>query len=441
MARAVIGGEFHAGLAGLLLRRGAGDAPCVPSFDLQSTRSARKVSLYSVLLTLDQALEGAKVIVIVIPLVSRESPVSVHHLAVIVQTNASIVRDLAAAVARVALTACVLVISNRVNSTVPIVAATLEKAGVFASSVHCPPSRPCCVSRTRLAAANSRRALRVRLPLRRDVCGSCTIAFTRPISSHPRLRESELLSGIRGSVRSAEIKDTHLGTAVQANPYVRQFGMTLTITVDLTITPRDGAWNKVNKRLKPVQIDRWVVVIYEQRRFNEAAKNYVINGLPRRWYQDVPDSVHLLGDWENGQGRIADHGCRNANGPLWIPLRSDEEEGMFLQKAAHDSVYETDASDATDAKATSRERDFAHRTATSRSRHRCAPRPMLDSAANTPPSLSSPLRHDREGLDQQRSISTSRTPGGTHALERILYVWAIRDPYVQGMNGLGTPFL
>jgi malate dehydrogenase len=46
-------------------------------------------------------------------------------------TNASIVRDLAAAVARVAPSAHVLVISNPVNSTVPIVAATLEKAGVF----------------------------------------------------------------------------------------------------------------------------------------------------------------------------------------------------------------------------------------------------------------------------------------------------------------------
>jgi hypothetical protein len=46
-------------------------------------------------------------------------------------TNASIVRDLAAAVARVAPEAHILVISNPVNSTVPIVAATLEKAGVF----------------------------------------------------------------------------------------------------------------------------------------------------------------------------------------------------------------------------------------------------------------------------------------------------------------------
>ena len=47
------------------------------------------------------------------------------------QTNASIVRDLAAAVARVSPTAHILVISNPVNSTVPIVAQTLEKSGVF----------------------------------------------------------------------------------------------------------------------------------------------------------------------------------------------------------------------------------------------------------------------------------------------------------------------
>jgi malate dehydrogenase len=46
-------------------------------------------------------------------------------------TNASIVRDLAAAVARVAPEAHILVISNPVNSTVPIVAETLKKAGVF----------------------------------------------------------------------------------------------------------------------------------------------------------------------------------------------------------------------------------------------------------------------------------------------------------------------
>lgn len=47
------------------------------------------------------------------------------------QTNASIVRDLASAVARVSPEAHVLVISNPVNSTVPIVASVFEKAGVF----------------------------------------------------------------------------------------------------------------------------------------------------------------------------------------------------------------------------------------------------------------------------------------------------------------------
>ena len=47
------------------------------------------------------------------------------------QTNASIVRDLASAIGRVAPTAHVLVISNPVNSTVPIVASTLAKAGVY----------------------------------------------------------------------------------------------------------------------------------------------------------------------------------------------------------------------------------------------------------------------------------------------------------------------
>lgn len=47
------------------------------------------------------------------------------------QTNASIVRDLASAIGRVSPTAHILVISNPVNSTVPIVASTLAKAGVY----------------------------------------------------------------------------------------------------------------------------------------------------------------------------------------------------------------------------------------------------------------------------------------------------------------------
>ena len=47
------------------------------------------------------------------------------------QTNASIVRDLASAVGRVAPEAHILVISNPVNSTVPIVSEVLQKAGVY----------------------------------------------------------------------------------------------------------------------------------------------------------------------------------------------------------------------------------------------------------------------------------------------------------------------
>jgi malate dehydrogenase len=76
---------------------------------------------------LDQALEGAKVVVIPAG-VPRKPGMSRDDL---FNTNASIVRDLAAAVGRVAPEAHILVISNPVNSTVPIVAATLEKAGVF----------------------------------------------------------------------------------------------------------------------------------------------------------------------------------------------------------------------------------------------------------------------------------------------------------------------
>jgi len=76
---------------------------------------------------LDQALAGANVVVIPAG-VPRKPGMTRDDL---FNTNASIVRDLATAVASVAPTAHILVISNPVNSTVPIVAATLEKAGVF----------------------------------------------------------------------------------------------------------------------------------------------------------------------------------------------------------------------------------------------------------------------------------------------------------------------
>ncbi|KZT20553.1 malate dehydrogenase [Neolentinus lepideus HHB14362 ss-1] len=76
---------------------------------------------------LDEALEGTEVIVIPAG-VPRKPGMTRDDL---FNTNASIVRDLAAAIGRVSPQACVLVISNPVNSTVPIVAATLEKQGVF----------------------------------------------------------------------------------------------------------------------------------------------------------------------------------------------------------------------------------------------------------------------------------------------------------------------
>ncbi|KAJ7180150.1 argonaute-like protein [Mycena crocata] len=113
--------------------------------------------------------------------------------------------------------------------------------------------------------------------------------------------------------------------------YVRQFGMTVDHAAgplkvqarvlkppmlkygagsrQMTITPRDGAWNMVDKKFfKPVSIDRWVVVIYEQqRRFNEGAAQDMINGLVGSC-RDV--GIKLAPTpfifWENGQGRIAD---------------------------------------------------------------------------------------------------------------------------------------
>ncbi|KAK7018657.1 Malate dehydrogenase, cytoplasmic [Paramarasmius palmivorus] len=76
---------------------------------------------------LEQALEGVEVVVIPAG-VPRKPGMTRDDL---FNTNASIVRDLASAVGRVSPSAHILVISNPVNSTVPIVAKTLEKAGVF----------------------------------------------------------------------------------------------------------------------------------------------------------------------------------------------------------------------------------------------------------------------------------------------------------------------
>lgn len=77
--------------------------------------------------SLEKALEGVKVVVIPAG-VPRKPGMTRDDL---FNTNASIVRDLASAVASYCPEAHILVISNPVNSTVPIVASTLEKAGVF----------------------------------------------------------------------------------------------------------------------------------------------------------------------------------------------------------------------------------------------------------------------------------------------------------------------
>ncbi|KIJ59442.1 hypothetical protein HYDPIDRAFT_100774 [Hydnomerulius pinastri MD-312] len=76
---------------------------------------------------LDEALEGVEVVVIPAG-VPRKPGMTRDDL---FNTNASIVRDLASAIGCVAPNAHVLVISNPVNSTVPIVASTLAKAGVY----------------------------------------------------------------------------------------------------------------------------------------------------------------------------------------------------------------------------------------------------------------------------------------------------------------------
>ncbi|KAJ7129589.1 Piwi domain-containing protein, partial [Mycena epipterygia] len=131
--------------------------------------------------------------------------------------------------------------------------------------------------------------------------------------------------------RLRSIKDGLGVLAYGQSEYVRQFGMTVDHAAgplkvqarvlkppmlkygvgsrQLTITPRDGAWNMVDKRFfKPVAIERWVVIIYEQqRRFNEGAAQDMINGLVSSC-RDV--GIKLAPTpfifWENGQGRIAD---------------------------------------------------------------------------------------------------------------------------------------
>ncbi|KAJ8519388.1 hypothetical protein ONZ45_g3684 [Pleurotus djamor] len=77
-----------------------------------------------------------------------------------------------------------------------------------------------------------------------------------------------------------------------------------------TITPSNGAWNMVDKRfVKPVVIERWVIVVYEQiRRFNEQAAKDMVTGLISSCREvgiKVNDERPII-KWENGQGRISE---------------------------------------------------------------------------------------------------------------------------------------
>ncbi|KAJ7904588.1 argonaute-like protein [Mycena olivaceomarginata] len=75
------------------------------------------------------------------------------------------------------------------------------------------------------------------------------------------------------------------------------------------ITPRDGAWNMVDKKFfKPVAIERWVVVVYErQGRFNDQAAQDMIKGLCGSCSDvGIKMTPTPFIFWENGQGRIAD---------------------------------------------------------------------------------------------------------------------------------------
>ncbi|XP_011162790.1 malate dehydrogenase, mitochondrial [Solenopsis invicta] len=95
--------------------------------DLSHMNTPAKVKAYNGPEQLKDSLKGTQVVIIPAG-VPRKPGMTRDDL---FNTNASIVRDLAAAVAEVAPKAFVAIISNPVNSTVPIACEVLKKAGVF----------------------------------------------------------------------------------------------------------------------------------------------------------------------------------------------------------------------------------------------------------------------------------------------------------------------
>ncbi|XP_051173776.1 malate dehydrogenase, mitochondrial [Leptopilina boulardi] len=95
--------------------------------DLSHINTAAKVKAYNGPDQLRDSLKGAQVVIIPAG-VPRKPGMTRDDL---FNTNASIVRDLAQAVAEVAPKAFVAIISNPVNSTVPIASEVMQKAGVY----------------------------------------------------------------------------------------------------------------------------------------------------------------------------------------------------------------------------------------------------------------------------------------------------------------------
>jgi eukaryotic translation initiation factor 2C len=135
-------------------------------------------------------------------------------------------------------------------------------------------------------------------------------------------------STMRPRERFASIREGLSVLQYGQSEYVRQFGMTVSddlmnfnarVLKPLTlkynpasrqpdVTPRDGAWNLIDKLLyKPVSIENWIVVIYEsQRHFNQRAADKMITDLVRGC-EAVGISINRRPArvrWESGQGNI-----------------------------------------------------------------------------------------------------------------------------------------
>ncbi|KAI0068655.1 argonaute-like protein [Artomyces pyxidatus] len=131
--------------------------------------------------------------------------------------------------------------------------------------------------------------------------------------------------------RLASIKEGLGVLAYGQSEYVRQFGMrvdnaplkinarvlqapTLKYGVgsrQANITPRDGAWNMMEKRMfNPSRIDSWVVVIFERRqRFDDQRCQNMINGLMEACTAVgiIMNNAPMHVSWQSGQGNIQQH--------------------------------------------------------------------------------------------------------------------------------------